>query len=225
MGTAHLHATARNLPDALAPVDLRPGRVSPLSETRSREDDEENGELDRRVDGQHLPLLHHLASLGVAETRPMVQNLPNLGQQPLESNSRIVGPVLFDDGSFQDVPEVLAQDGPCTVAPIPKGNDDFADIREGDCGDSLVADHGEHVLIEAPAPAGLGGLPVPPLAAYLGGNLVNATEGGPLLPDGLEPGVTAGANVAYAPAGELYCGPCRSECKGEDEGPALVRSR
>ena len=33
-----------------------------------------------------------------------------------------------------------------------------------------------------------------------------------------------GSYVPYAPAGELYCGPCRSEDEGEDAGPALVRS-
>ena len=35
VGTAHLHATARNLPDALAPVDLRPSRLS-LTDTHVR---------------------------------------------------------------------------------------------------------------------------------------------------------------------------------------------
>ena len=49
--------------------------MSRLSETRSLEDNEQNRELDRRVDGQRLPLRHRLANLGIGEARPVFWTL------------------------------------------------------------------------------------------------------------------------------------------------------
>ena len=120
----------------------------------------------------------------------MLLNLPDLWQEPLESSSRIVEPMLFDDGSFQDVFDVLAQMVACAIAPVPMGKDDGAEIRDGDRVDGLVADRRERVLLEATAPVGLSGLPVPALAAHLGSDLVDTTKGG----SGLHSGVTAGTS-------------------------------
>ena len=195
MVAAALHAAGRNPPDALRQVDLRPGRASRFTQTRYGEDDEENDEFDRRVHGQRLPVSQRLGSLAIPEGGPVVGNLPNRWQEePLEISSRIVGPVLVDDGIAQDVLEVLPQGVARAVAPVPMGNGNAADILEGDRSDGLVADDRKDVFLEATAPRGLGGLHVPILAAHLGNDLVDATERGTLLARGLQPGITAGAS-------------------------------